>query len=171
MSNCIEIVKGSNIVRFNSDDIDIDKVREYLKRADQSKGKHVWESGKNAEDKFNDSLWWFFSHSNVSIDDMGVVVRFGEGQSTHTWRDFDWVLDQAIKPIMKRSKVHVFCTRDEFDGFDSEERWAHDFYEGTPPPPEFKSKGKLTVTEVPSSIKKKPDKELVEVRTVTIKVG
>jgi len=165
MSNCIQIVKGSNIVRFNSDDIDIDKVKEYLKRADQSKG-----TGKSEEDRFNDNLWWFFSHDNVSIDAMGVVVRFGEGESTHTWRDFDWVLDCVIKPIMKRSKVHVFCTRDEFDCFDSEERWRHDFYEGTPPPKPMKTVGKLTVTEVPMKTMLS-DKELVEVRTVTIKVN
>lgn len=170
MSNCIEIVKESNIVRFNSDDIDIGKVKEYLKRADQSKDKHVWEEGKSEEDRFNDNLWWFFSHSNVSIDDMGVVVRFGEGESSHTWRDFDWVLNYVIKPIMKRSKVHVFCTTDEFDNFQTEERWRHDFKEGTPPPKPMKP-GKLTVTEVPASIMMNPDKKLVEVRTVTIKVG
>ncbi|KKK81234.1 hypothetical protein LCGC14_2815560, partial [marine sediment metagenome] len=112
-------------------------------------GKHVWENKKSREDKFNDSLWWFFSYRNVSVDNMGVVVRFGEGQSSHTWRDFDHLLDYIIKPIMKRSKVHVFCTRDECDGFESEERWRHDFYEGTPPPKPQKIVDPSKLIEVP----------------------
>lgn len=148
MSNCIDIIRGSNVVLFKSDDIDVGKVKEYLKRADLPKVLHVFENVKSEEDRFNDSLWWFFSRRNVSIDDMGVTVIFGEGQSSHTSRDFNWVLNCVIKPIMKRSKTHIFCTRDEYDGYLEETRWKHDFYEGTPPPKPLKSVGKLVIKEI-----------------------
>lgn len=133
MSNCINIVKGTYVVRFSSDIIDVGKVREYLKRAEESdnaaSGLAFGGSPQDCNEfkTFSNNLWWFFSHRNISIDAMGVVVRFGEGESSHTWRDFRWVLDCVIKPIMKGSKVHVFTTEDEYDGFKSQISWKHDF--------------------------------------------
>lgn len=132
MSNCIEFIKGTGTVRFSPDVIDGSRVQEYLIRARKSEGKHVWEDWKTDEQKFEDNLWWFFNEKNVSIDFAGVLVRFGEGQSSHTWRDLKYTLNYIIKPLMLQSKLHWFIITDEYDGFEAEERWRLDFKEGMP---------------------------------------
>jgi len=41
-----------------------------------------------------------------------VEIAFGSGECKHTWRDFKWVLNHVIHPLMKQSKKHDFLVAD-----------------------------------------------------------
>ena len=58
-----------------------------------------------------------------------VLIRFGEGRSSHTWRDFKWLLS-VLKPFFKKPCSYRFKLRDEYDGFAKVFPCVVDFHEG-----------------------------------------
>ncbi len=128
MSNCIRLTR--NKVTFTADDIDIAKVVDLMSCA---KYPHPYPDINDKEGLRAMGAWWWFSKANVYVDPQGryVTVNFGEGHSSHTWRDFGWLLNQ-IKDMMKRSVIHTFYIRDEYDGFRSIGPFTVNFKEGMP---------------------------------------
>ncbi len=114
MSNCIDFHNPE--VFFGADEIDLATYRE---RCERLKGlnpmvacQHQFQS---EEDR---NFAWFLARNSRFIED-GVVIRFGEGYSSHTWRDFEYTVKYLLGPYMRRLKAHTFKLSDEFDGFSS----------------------------------------------------
>jgi len=105
MSNCIDVVKGEKVVFF-PDEIDIEKFKALVDS--------VANLPKAPEEKDGYYAWWFLQR-NSAVDQRGVVIRFGQGRSTHTNRDFDGTL-LTLSKFMKKEKYHVFSVTDEGDG-------------------------------------------------------
>lgn len=122
MSNCIDFHEGTNVISFTRDEIDVAAVVKYLELADTGE-KHpdmgAPDTPENEKLWFNHNLWWFFSKKNVDVVNGGIYVRLGEGQSSHTRRDYRYIMNYVIKPIMKKSKGWRFILSDEYDGHDS----------------------------------------------------
>lgn len=118
MSNCIELRRSA--VYFGGFDLDIPAFMAQVQRVKEMKNA----PGYDNEAACNDSVFWWFLGDNISCGNCtvasrkfeGVVVEFGKGRSTHTWRDF-YATCRAISKYMKRPKTHNFLVADEYDGF------------------------------------------------------
>lgn len=111
MSNCISL--RNNEVFFSKEEINLPKLKALLDS--------VPDDYKEASDKGGDieTAWWFLSKNTV-LDDNGAIITFGEGNSTHTWRDFRGLVNSVLKPLMLKEKTHTFRAHDEgFPGWGS----------------------------------------------------
>lgn len=124
MSNCIRLTK--NRVIFTADEIDISKVLDFVSSA---KYPAVYPDINDKEGLRAMSAYWWFSERNVELHGSYIIVNFGEGHSSHTWRDFRWLLNEIAK-MMKKAKYHTFYVRDEFDGFKEVGRLNINFQKG-----------------------------------------
>ncbi len=108
MSNCIELHNYE--VVFSQDEFDVET---YLKVLEEHK-----EHKRTPE--LDDSFCWFLrDNSSVKTNTDGIksiIIRFGKGQSSHTWRDFKWTI-WYLNQFIKKPKTHTFTASDEFDGF------------------------------------------------------
>ena len=50
-------------------------------------------------------LWWYVS--DVQYNDQGTVIVFGQGRSSHTWRDFQWLLKVLSKFMMQEMELSM----------------------------------------------------------------
>jgi hypothetical protein len=105
MSNCIELAK--HVVFFKTSEIDVEKFRTFLES--------IPEKMPEGHDVDN-GAWWYLATNTTFMSD-GVEIRFGAGRSSHTWRDFRYVVNKILNPYMKGKKGHRFICRDESDGF------------------------------------------------------
>ena len=103
MSNCIDL--RDNVVRFTSADIDIDALFALL-----AKVPDALPQGDTGE---LTTAWWYLKTCTVLMGDGTVHIAFGQGRSSHTWRDFHGLVNRVINPLMKRRKSHTFKVRDE----------------------------------------------------------
>lgn len=100
MSNCISL--ADNRVEFQYGEIDSAKLEQLIAPHKE----HGYPP--NSEDW----VCWFL-RDNTSFDmGGGVTIRFGEGQSSHTWRDFRYIILQ-LKEYMLTDKWHEFQVEDE----------------------------------------------------------
>lgn len=111
MSNCIEL--HQHVVTIPKDRFDVDsfeKLREKYKNGSKTPDSSVG---------FDEYIYCWFLRDNSRVDENGnLVIEFGKGNSTHTWRDFRQTL-WLLNPFFKLPVVHIFMVADEMDGFDS----------------------------------------------------
>jgi hypothetical protein len=143
MSNCIEIRRSEAV--FKSTEIDIPKLKALV---DSVRGvkEYPGSNPKTDEELRQYYAWWWLNDKNVVFGNDFVVIGFG-GASAHTWRDFHGLLEVIIKPLMKKSKTHVFLMEDE--GFPGWFNAKYDFQDGYVPAP-VKPLGKFTVASIPA---------------------
>ena len=111
MSNCIQLVDNESVV-FTPDEIDVDAFKALV----ASSKKHDYKQPFTPEIGKANCAWWFLETNHHVIDGKGVMIEFGCGRSSHTWRDFRGLLS-TLAPLMKKAKYHTFWASDEFDGF------------------------------------------------------
>lgn len=124
MSNCIELHNCE--VEFTEDEFDVEA---YIKVMENSK---VSPKAPSLGDNF---AWFLADNSIVKANTNGtksIIIRFGRGRSSHTWRDFRWVV-WYLNQFIKKPKAHIFTAADEGDGFDNlfplEVNWPYSSYE------------------------------------------
>lgn len=103
MSNCL-FFPANNVVRFNAFDISIMRMRSLLRDCPR-------EIPDCEKDPINFAVWYYLKTCTV-VDDTGVTISFGAGRSCHTWRDFRYLVNYVLRPIMLRKKEHVFIAED-----------------------------------------------------------
>jgi hypothetical protein len=103
MSNCIKI--HNYAVHFYPDEFDI---KSFKKEIEEHKSHDILQ--------VEDTFCWFL-RDNSSVLTNGVVIEFGQGRSSHTYRDFKQTVRHLSK-FMLRDKVCTFDISTEGDGFD-----------------------------------------------------
>lgn len=103
MSNCIEI--HSNRLELPGTLFNIPAFKEWFDRQVDKD-----ESGMST------GFYWFLKR-NTDIEEDKVTIRVGQGHSSHTWRDFKWVV-WTLNQFFTANYRHVFQIADEMDGFD-----------------------------------------------------
>lgn len=111
MSNVIRIESNESVL-FEQTEFDIEMFQDLM-----------WKVANlpEAPEKGDESMaWWFLAHNYEEVAEgpfvTGIRINFGKGKSEHTWRDLKGTL-QTLKPMMRYPKKHIFCCRDESDGF------------------------------------------------------
>ena len=122
MSNCIHFHNPE--VRFTAKEFDVASFRERWERLKEQNPNFMSggdEENREAEyyQKEADRYFCWFLTLNSRFDAGDVIISFGEGYSTHTWRDFRYTMSHLLAPYLKRFKTHTFKLSDEFDGFES----------------------------------------------------
>ena len=119
MSNCIDIHHGSHILRFSPKTLDVET---FISRCEDIEAvvKGTNDVPARAEQALNedqdDINWWWYLSSNSKVSDSGwLTVRLAEGRSSHTNRDFKWVMQEICKYLLK-PKTFVLHITDEGDG-------------------------------------------------------
>lgn len=102
MSNCI-FFRQNHVVVFSPFDISALRLRTLLNGVGSSLPD--WE-----KDPIGASVWWYLK-INTKIDD-SVTIAFGKGRSGHTFRDFRYLVNAVLNPIMLRKKEHTFIAED-----------------------------------------------------------
>jgi hypothetical protein len=121
MSNCIEFVSGSS-VSFSPDEIDCEELEKFLQplvsfsEADFQKIRE-----RRALTTELVCGWWFLAlNTDLWHDHEGlfteVIIKFGEGRSSHCWRDFQGTLE-VLSQFMLREKHRTLVVSDEGDGY------------------------------------------------------
>lgn len=100
MSNAIDL--KNNEVEFTSDEFDVAGFAEIHRQH---------ELHTKADLESSDLFCWFIRF-NFKYERNKVIIRFGDGQSSHTWRDFAQTIN-FLKSFMKREKKHTFKISDE----------------------------------------------------------
>jgi hypothetical protein len=106
MSNCIQIELSQ--VTLNSLQF---RVRDYQKLIEGHRP-HLERPHALPAD---DYVCWFLAQ-NSSFQDGSVTIDFGCGRSSHTWRDFRWVIWFLSQYFIIPTR-HSFVISDESDGF------------------------------------------------------
>lgn len=114
MSNCIILHSPKNRVFFPSAAIDRAGLAKLLTAASEQPLMPLWEPNDSEETSRAKTAWWFLLGA-VDFCEEGVLIRFGEGHSTHTWRDFKALL-QVLRPFIQHQRSKVFRCSDESDG-------------------------------------------------------
>lgn len=112
MSNCIQLYhtrQATDKVVFFRDEIDVEGFKAFLARAERSRS-----DDPPVEEREREMAWWFLQ-ANTLVDHRGAVIRFGQGRSSHTWRDLRGTVD-ILKRFVKKTKYHRFVATDEADG-------------------------------------------------------
>ena len=125
MSNCIDIEQRSK-VRFEPWEIDAEGLRALLKRA-EAEVNHDNCVGEDVEGKLK-IAWWFLSINTQFKRTGAVEIRFGDGRSSHTWRDLRGTF-QVLSEFVKIPKSHGFICSDESDGHEAWFRMVVDLHE------------------------------------------
>lgn len=114
MSNCIKIVENSSVI-FSNEMIDRNALTELLIKTEEEINKdNCVDPGVDGDLRI---AWWFLS-SNVEFQDDCIIVFFGDGRSTHTWRDFNATIN-LINKFVKNDFSHSMYVSDESDGFET----------------------------------------------------
>jgi hypothetical protein len=116
VSNCVEIVRNADVI-FTSEDLNISALK-----ADILQYGHSESPPDPRECPVAFYCYWFLAR-NTDFSDDSVVIRFGEGRSSHTWRDLGGLV-RFMGKYMKKTKKHTFIVTDEIDDFQSRERYS-----------------------------------------------
>jgi len=115
MSNCIEIEQRGK-VRFEPWEIDARGLKALIERA---------EVEVNGENSMSDEVdwklriaWWYLSINTQFKRSGAVEIQFGEGRSSHTWRDIRGTF-KLLSEFVKLPKYHGFICSDESDGHET----------------------------------------------------
>jgi hypothetical protein len=122
MSNCIEIHNPS--VHFSLSEINALGLQSLLSSV---------ASYDNSEDldlltPDQRMAWWYLT-GNTEIVHGHVCIHFGQGRSSHTWRDFQYML-KILSRFIKREKFAIFTVSDECDGYKVKFRTQVEFKTG-----------------------------------------
>lgn len=110
MSNCIQIY--NHTVTFTAEEINIHAYRNLMAEAAR-----LGEPGPVDGTPFNVYIAWWFLEKNSTVTDEAVTIKFGQGRSTHTWRDFRQLYKRTLPDLLTQSKGHIFKLSSEDDGF------------------------------------------------------
>ena len=106
MSNAIFL--RNNTVEFGSDEFDFSAYSEIHRQH--------WNHSKESKDLAVEDFFCWFLKENTEYKKDKVIIKFGEGKSSHTWRDFSQVINFFV-PLMKKEKKHIFRISDESSMF------------------------------------------------------
>ena len=118
MSNCIHFHDPE--VFFSAQEIDLPAFQKRCARL-RNEVPQLMSDGTTQEREDQNFAWYLSSNSFFAED--GVTIQFGEGNSTHTHRDFRYTVAYLLAPYMRRFKAHTFTLSDEYDGF--QDRFKH----------------------------------------------
>lgn len=127
MSNCIKIEMKAR-VDFKPYEIDSIGLYNFIKEANEKVNRKncVKYEGTDKDSPGNNYIaaWWFLT-GNVEFRKTGsVTIWFGESnRSSHTWRDFRYTL-KVLSSFVKTTKWNNFGISDEYDGYETIERYA-----------------------------------------------
>lgn len=133
MSNCIELSTETQTVVFVPEEIDSGKLKllldsvQHIKSSGDPEYLELATNKKENHSKY--FAWWFLLRNTEFRPDGGVKIRFGRGNSGHTWRDFGGTL-YWLKDFIKKEKIHRFSIADEMDDFETYEPYIINFLTG-----------------------------------------
>jgi len=104
MSNCINIHRRNLLLKKPEFDVDL-----FKKWFDEQPLET--EEGGYAK---RPSAFYYFLKDNTYFRKDSVIISIGAGHSTHTWRDFKWVLWQ-LNQFVTAPIEHTFTASDEYD--------------------------------------------------------
>lgn len=111
MSNCVQFGKP---IFLRHTEVDARALASLLDETHFDKAPH-WEPDEPEATSRARCAWWYLQGA-VYFEPNGVYISLGNGRSSHTWRDFKWLLS-TLAPFMLREKAIVLTMRDESDGF------------------------------------------------------
>lgn len=76
-----------------------------------------WFNKQEVKDKGGYTHFYWFLSNNTTIKEDKVIIEIGRGFSSHTWRDFRWLV-WVLNPFFIKPIRHIFKIADECDGFD-----------------------------------------------------
>lgn len=128
MSNCIEICGGGRL-SLSYSEFDIAGFRALCERAEKIINRENCVSHEDGHDDER-AIWWYMAlgqgaHFQGKADDE-CVLEFGQSRSSHTNRDFRWLLS-VLDKFFKRPVKHHFRVADEYDGFQQVDPWFYEF--------------------------------------------
>ena len=126
MSNCVTI-ESRHSVEFRPGQIDSERFRDFLARCEQEVNYN--NRSKDGVDRRLQMGWWFLSSNTTFKIRGGCTIYFGQGRSSHTWRDFQGTI-QLISEFVTADKGWYFIMSNEFDGFASKFKVRVDFRKG-----------------------------------------
>jgi len=103
MSNCIEI--HSNRLELSDTFFNVSAFQDWFNEQ------------KDTDERGGSTGFYWFLKRNTEIEENKVVVRVGQGNSSHTWRDFKWLV-WTLNSFFTFPFKHTFQVADEMDGFD-----------------------------------------------------
>ncbi len=123
MSNCISISRNTKIVRLGDDLLHLGRLTRAITSAKKPEVLYREMTDAEATDYY---LWWFLTPQNTQLrrDSQGhfLQVAFGDGRSTHTWRDFRGLINFVFPRFLTRPDIranHVFQIMDTDSGQNS----------------------------------------------------
>lgn len=112
MSNCVDIEDYEKVL-FNSEDINVSALKELIDTSEKEVTPKTSVSDNVDVDK---RIAWWFLNKNTIFYENAVLIHFGEGRSTHTFRDLQSTII-VLQKFMKSEKTHRFLASEEGDGF------------------------------------------------------
>lgn len=126
MSNCIELVQGSDHLTFHHDEIDGLGLSELIREAEAKVDKN---NCVNEDVEVRLKIAWWFLSKNTTFNEHGVIINLGSGRSGHTWRDFGATF-HVLSKFIKKPKTVEFSICDEGDGYKTTEHIEIDLQKG-----------------------------------------
>jgi hypothetical protein len=122
MSNCIYIYNPT--VQFKPSEINISGLLSLLNSV-----KTITDS-KDLDLLTPDQCmaWWYLT-GNTSYVNGKLYIHFGQGRSSHTWRDFRGTL-RVLSKFVIQPKSNIFTMSDEYDGHKTRFHCIVDFKKG-----------------------------------------
>lgn len=116
MSNAIQINNGTIMIATKHLD---QKLVEMIKRAQLDESLPAISCGSVLDNEVAQyNMVWYFLSKNVTFIKNSMIIRFGQGRSIHTWRDFE-ALIIMINHFWRTMKTfnYRFMIYDEGDGY------------------------------------------------------
>lgn len=110
MSNCISIRDGA--VTFSPQEMNLPALLLALEVHKDCKGFELHGRDNEMEWACQNAQWFLVKGRNLEVSTRGVRVTFGDGNSSHTWRDFRGTV-LFLNKFMLRTKTHVVSLRDD----------------------------------------------------------
>ena len=107
MSNEIDL--GNNTVRFTAEDIDIAQLAAILQAAEANT------SSATGEQMNLTGIKELLVGAVAFDPDGGVSITFQKPDISFTWRDFKWLINQVIRPLMRQPRTHTFRISDNHE--------------------------------------------------------
>ena len=86
MSNCIEVRSAKVFIPNHY--IELDRLKAMVEAGNVFDSKQYFSIAKpTEEDNIKITFYWFITPGNVEFTPDHVIIRLGEGRSSHTWRD------------------------------------------------------------------------------------
>lgn len=114
MANCIEFRRGSENVVFRKERFNVQAFLDEMKK--HADHQHPFFGKDENGNHTQCNVCWFLRDNYELTSNGDIRVYFGQGNSTHTTRDFQWLCSYLNKYVTDPFKV-IFYTADEFDDF------------------------------------------------------